>query len=486
MTVLGNTAARGTAITLAVQGLRFVVQTTSLVLLARLLTPEDFGLVAMVTAISGMAELVRDFGLSLAAVQAKDITAAERTNLFWANLGIGSLCAVAVAAATPLIVLLYAQPAIAPIVLAVAGVFVVSGASTQFRAELTRSLRFGALATADISAQILAVGLAIVLAVLGFGFWAIVAQLIAVAVLTLVFAVTACPWRPGLPRRGVSLRRFFRFGGGVLGTQLLAYGTKQIDNVAIGAVWGAAPLGLYSRAYQLLMTPLAQINAPMTGIALPVLSRVQHDDAMFHRYLAKAQLVGCYVTATALAVCAGLADPIVAVLFGPRWAGVAPLFGVLAAGGVFRAVSQICYWIYLARGRTGAQFRLYLVLRPIMIVIILAGLPWGPLGVAITVSVAFAIDWLATVWHVGRVTGVSRRMLLLNPLTAIFFFGAPCATAAYLTTWLVDPAPLQLALGLLAAAATAALSYLLVPPVRADLMTVFAVAARAVRRPARR
>ena len=224
----------------------------------------------------------------------------------------------------------------------------------------------------------------------------------------------------------MSIARFFRFGGGVLGTQLLAYGAKNVDNVAIGAVWGAAPLGLYSRAYQLLMTPLNQINAPLTQVALPVLSRVQDDDVAFHRYLAKAQLVGSYVTATALTVCAGLAGPLVEVLFGPRWAGVAPLFALLAVGGVFRAVSQICYWIYLARGRPGAQFRLYLVLRPIMIVIILAGLPWGPAGVAAAVSVAFAVDWLASVWHVGRTTGVDRRMLLANSLRAIVLFSVPC------------------------------------------------------------
>src|SRR4029079_15892650 len=122
----------------------------------------------------------------------------------------------------------------------------------------------------------------------------------------LLVNIVSCRWRPGLYRRSVSIRRFFRYGGGLGGTQLLSYATTHIHNRAIVGVWGAGPLGLHSRAYQLLMTPLNQINAPLTSVALPVLSRVQDDDVAFDRYLRRAQVVGCYATATVFAVCAGL------------------------------------------------------------------------------------------------------------------------------------------------------------------------------------
>lgn len=482
MTTLGDAAARGTGVTLSVQAVRFVLQTCSLVLLARVLTPTDFGIVAMVTAVTGAAELVRDFGLSLAAIQAKDLSDAERTNLFWANLGIGTACCAFVVLATPLIVGLYGEPRLTPIILAVAGVFIVSGANTQFRAELSRNLRFLALSGADILGQALGIAVAITLALLGFGYWAIVVQLIVVAVTTLIVNVVVCRWRPGLPRRSVPLGRFFRFGGGVLGTQLLAYLTKNIDNIAIGAYSGAYQLGIYSRGYQLVMTPLSQINAPLTAVALPVLARVQDDDETYGRYLGKAQLVGAYVTATLLAVCGGLAVPLVDVLFGAAWRDVAPILALLAVGGVFRAVSQICYWVYLSQGLTGAQFRLYLVIRPIMIVIILAGLPWGPVGVAATCSVAFLLEWLASLWAVGRVARVDSRMLLRNSLRAILLVSLPCGVVAYLGTLLVNGPVAELAVGLVGVVTVLGLVVAAVPAIRADIVTLASFGRRAAGR----
>ena len=478
---LGDAAARGTGVTLATQATRALLQFGSVVVLARLLTPEDFGLVAMVTAVVGIADLLRDFGLSSAAVQSPHLDDAERTNLFWANLGLGMACALLAVAAQPLIVAGYGEPRLAPIVLALAGVFVVTGATTQFRSDLIRRMRFGAIAAADVAAQLVGIAVAVALAVAGAGLWAIVAQQATVALAGLAGTVLAASWWPGLPRRQVSIRRFFRFGAGLLGTQSIAYATKNVDNVALGAVWGAAPLGLYSRAYQLLMMPLNQINAPMTGVALPVLSRVQQDEATFARYLARAQLVACYVTATVFAVAAALADPLVLVLFGPRWEQVGPIFAVLALGGIFRAVAQIAYWIFLARGKTGAQLRQDLVLRPIMIGLILAGLPWGPIGVAIGHSVGAFGYWLATLVHVGRVCAVDTRPLLRNAVRAVALVSLPCGLAALAATTLPVSAALQLAAGVLAAGLYLALAGLALPAVRTDLQAVLGLARRAVR-----
>jgi polysaccharide transporter, PST family len=444
-----------------------------------LLTPADFGLVAMVTAVIGVADLLRDFGLSSAAIQSRTLTEDERSNLFWANLGLGTACTLGAMAATPLIVAGYRQPGLAPVVLVLALTFTINGANTQYRADLARRMRFAALSGAEIIAQASGISVAILLAATGAGVWAIVWQQIAVAVVTLFINVLNVRWRPGLPRRGVSLRRFFRFGGGLLGTQLIAYATKNVDNVALGAVWGATPLGWYNRAYQRLMMPLNQINAPMTNVALPVLSRVQHDDATFQRYLAKAQLVACYLTSTLFAVAAGLAVPLVSVLFGPRWSPVAPIFAVLAIGGIFRAVAQIAYWIFLARGRTGAQLRQDLVLRPFIVLAILAGLPWGPLGVAVGHSAAFFIYWLATLWYVGRVTGTPVRPLVVNAARSVLLVGAPSGAVAYLITYLPLAAPVQLLLGVTAAGLWILLVAVAVPRVRADLRVLMDFSRRA-------
>jgi polysaccharide transporter, PST family len=479
---LGDRAAQGTGVTLAAQLVRAMLQFGSVVVLVRLLTPEDFGLLAMVTSVIGIADLVRDFGLSSAAIRSRDLSEAEKTNLFWANLGLGTACAVGAVAAQPLIVAAYGEPRIAPVIVAMAGVFVLSGANTQFRADLYRSMRFGRVSASDLLAQLCGIAVAVCFAVGGFGLWALVAQQLTVAAVALTVNVANVSWRPGLPRRGVSLARFFRFGSGLLGTQAIAYVTKNADNVALGAQWGAATLGLYSRAYQLLMMPLNQINAPMTNVALPVLSRVQEDQATFQRYLSRAQLVACYATATVFAVAAGLADPLVLVLFGRDWAGVAPIFAVLAVGGIFRAVAQIAYWIFLARDLTRKQLQQDLVLRPLMVGMILAGLPWGAVGVAAGHSVAFFLYWIATLVYAGRVARVDTRPLFATAIRAVGLVSVPCGVVAWTATLLPLPPPAQLLAGLAAVAAYLAAAGALLPGVRSNLLDVLAFAKRAAGR----
>ncbi|BDZ45924.1 oligosaccharide flippase family protein [Naasia aerilata] len=479
---LGDSAARGTGVTLLGQAVRVLLQFASTVILARLLTPEDFGLIAMVAAVIGISELIRDFGLSSAAIQAKNVTDDERTNLFWVNTGLGVLSSVVVILISPLIVLLYGEPRLVPIVAAMSTTFVFSGINTQFKADLTRSLRFGLLTGIETAGVVGGFVLGITGAILGWSYWAIVVQQVSTVAIACLLNVAASRWKPGLPKRSVSIRRFVKFGLGVLGTQTISYVTKNVDNVAIGAVWGASPLGLYDRAYQLLMTPLNQINAPMTRVALPILSRVHEQRDVFARYLQRSQLVGAYLTATVFAVAAGLSVPLVLVLFGPKWTGVAPIFAALAVGGMLRAIAQISYWIYLATGRTGAQLRMFLAVRPFMILIILAGLPWGPFGVAIGSTVAYALHWVVSLWRVGVVTGVDTRPLFANAIRTIVTISIPCGVLAWLGTLIPAPSIVQLLAGLGFALVYVVLAALLLPFVRADVEVVLSFARRMVGR----
>lgn len=483
---LGDVAARGTAITLLLQVVRFVVQFGSVVVLARLLVPEDFGLVAMVTAVIGFADLVRDLGLSTATMQSPTLTRDERTNLFWANLGIGLLCSVVVVLATPLVVMLYDEPRLTPIVLALSAVFVLSGFTTQFRAGLARDMRFKALGLSELGAQVVSTSLAVVLAATGFGVWALVVQQVTNAVLVAVVCAAVAGWWPGRPRRDVSIRRFLRFGVGVFGTESIGYVTKNVDNVAIGAAFGATSLGLYSRAYQLMRMPLIQINAPMNNVVLPVLRHVQHDDVAFMSYLRKSQLVLTYVTTVIFALSAGLAEPIVLVLFGERWRGVIPILAVLAVGGVFRAIAAIPWWAYLARGKSGALFRQRLVTGTLSTVAILAGLPWGAVGVAAGVTVGALAAWLVGLWHVGRVTDLDTRPLRRHGLVVMLVVGLPCGATSFLGSLVPVPSFAQLVLGSAFAALYLGAAYLVLPSVRRDLDVTVSFARRAVARRAHR
>lgn len=472
MTDLGRSAARGASIALATQGTKFTLQLLSLVVLSRLLSPSDFGLVAMVTAIIGVAEILRDFGLSSAAVQAKDVSDDERTNLFWANVGIGAACTLVLLLATPVIVRLYDQRALAGIVISLSWLFIVSGANTQFRAELTRNLRFRALATTDIAAQAAGVACAIVVALIGGGYWAIVTQQVVLVVASLVANVAQCSWRPGWPRRHVSVRRFLRYGGGLMGMQVLGYTTNNIDNVAIGAVWGSDALGLYSRAYQLLLVPLNQVSDALTRVVLPVLSRVQDQPETYDRYIRRAQLVSYYLFGTGFALAAGLSVPVVRIILGPQWAEAAPIFAVLALGGIFRGFAQLTYWIVLSKALTGSQFVIYVLIRPFMIGLILAGLPFGPVGVAVGHSIAFAVEWAVSLVWVCRRGRMPLRPLLQAPLRSLLLVSAPAGLLAWAGTHVTAHPVLQLVCGLVPAALWVALVVALVPKEREDARMV--------------
>ena len=482
MAGLGRVAARGAGVTIGSQGIRFVLQIGSLAVLSRLLTPAEVGLVAMVTAVLGVAEIIRDFGLSSAAIQSPTLSFAERSNLFWINLSIGAACTVIAVVSAPLLALLYDQPEVVPIVFALAGLFLVSGANTQYRADLSRDLRFGALAVTDVLAQVLSVSVAITAAVKGLGAWSVVLQQVTFVVSTFVINAIQCRWRPQRPDRSVPMGRFIRFGSHLLGTNLMGFAVNNVDNIAIGVVWGPGPLGLYSRAYQLLQVPLQQINAPLSRVVLPVLSRVQADQQVFQRYFQRFQLAICYSLGLGFALLAGIAYPLVHLLLGTAWWGAAPILAVLALGGVFKGIDSANYHVWVAKGLTGRLLKFYAVTRPLMILVILAGLPWGPVGVAAGHLVAAVAHWTVGLAYVSRLSGLKRAPLFAQSVRTLFLVILPAGVLARIGAGLPGPAAAQVALGLGLGLLWTVLATRYVTPLRRDVGPVVSVLVASVRR----
>ncbi|ROR73342.1 lipopolysaccharide biosynthesis protein [Bogoriella caseilytica] len=475
---LGSRASRGASTTMLWQLLRIATQLAGIVLLARLLAPEAFGLIAMVLSLVGIGEILRDFGLTSAAVQARRLDAEQKSNLFWINAGIGGLLTVVVFLAAPAIARLYGHPELTDLARALSLTFVLNGISAQFRAELNRRMRFLALNVVDTLPAMAGLICASVIAYLTESVWALVAQHLVTAVAGVVLVVAVARWWPGLPSRAGHVGSLMRFGGGVLGTQAVAYVTKNVDNVAIGLVWGAGPLGLYSRAYQLLMAPIVQLLAPMTRVALPVLSRLQDERGRFMAFLRRGQLVGSLIAGTVYALVIGLAQPIVLIVFGTEWVDIAPIVQALAFGGIFRALNQVAYWAYLGLGLSGHQFRFYLATQPVIVLFLLAGLPWGPLGVAIGHSIAYALNWFAALWWCGRVTGLNFAPLVRDGLRSTVTVTLPIAALGLGAVALIANPFGAVAVGVLLAAAWLTLTYLCFPPTRTDIRHVFDVIKR--------
>lgn len=405
---LGGKAIRGASATLIGQGVRVFILLASTVVLARLLTPSDFGLFAIVISFIAFGELCRDFGLSSAASRAVEISSGQKSNLLWINFGLGAcLCFVTYILAAP-IAYLFDQSAIENVLKALSITFILSGFATQFRAEINRKLKFRQLAFMDTVPAV--VGLLGALAyawAVAPTYWVLVVQQVATTLTATILAVVLSGWWPGMPSRHSSIRYFLKYGLGVMGTQGIAYFTKNADNLALGYFSGPAALGIYSRAYQLLMMPLNQIAAPLTRVAVPVLTRVTGDAGRFERYLQSGQLVGGMGLGLLYAVGLGFANALVPLIFGPGWEAMIPVFQILAVGGIFRGLNQITFWAFLAKGETAAQFRLYAVCQPMIVILMLSGLPWGPIGVAAGHSIGYMIFWMISVWWCSRLLSTS-------------------------------------------------------------------------------
>lgn len=430
---LATKAARGGAITLASQLIKIFILLGSTIVLGRLLTPTDFGYVAMVVAVVGVGEVLRDFGLSMAALQAKSLSKAQQSNLFWINSLIGLiLFLIAYFAAEPIAVF-YGEPHLADITEVMSITFLAGGLATQFKVSINRELRFASLALIDIVPTVIGFAVAVAIALAGGGYWALVFQYTSLPVIALLIAILCANWLPGMPKRA-PMKHLLSFGLSFAATQLISYATRNVDSIIIGRVQGAVQLGAYDRAYQLVMMPINQINTPMSRVAVPVLARVADEPERYEKYLRRSQLVSIYVTATIFSILCGMGDKIVVFVLGSQWEQAGTILQILSAGAVFRSLVQICYWVYMSKGLAKKQLHYFLVSQPILALFIVGGIFWGAEGVAAAHSIGFAVYWVASILWMGRVTGVKAWPLLKDASRAVIVLCAPAGVLAFLAS----------------------------------------------------
>lgn len=480
---LGRSAARGASITVVGQILRMLTQLAGVIVLSRLLVPGDFGLIAMLVAVIGIGEVLRDFGLANAAIQARIVTAQQRANLLWLNTALGTAVGSLVLLAAPAIASFYGEPLLVPAAQLLSLTFLLNGIAAQYRADLTRRLRFLALFAADVLPVVVALVVAIVLAVVGLGFWALVWQQIAVAAAGLIIAVLVGRWLPRLPRRTDGMMPFISYGLHLSLAQLVAYVSRNADYVILGYRFGPESTGYYNRAFDLVINPLNQINAPSSKVAVPILSRLQDDPARFDRFLLTGQRVMLMAAAPALVLGACLAYPLVEAILGARWLPAAPLVQVLALAAISRVASYATYWIALSRGATRISLYVNLVSAPILIGAVLIGSIWGAIGVAWGFAAASFVAWfISLAWYSRAVHAPGLRMLV--SAVAVFSMSLLPAVGCLVTIWSLPSMNewTQIVVGVVVFGAIWAIQALIIPQYRGDLRTVVAAVSMAWRR----
>lgn len=468
---LGRRTARGAMVTLGGQAIRMTIQIGGVVVLAHMLSPHDYGLLAMVLTVVGVGDLFRDFGLSSAAIQATTLSRHQRDNLFWLNTAIGAVLMLATFLAAPLLANLYGEPDLVGIARLLSVTFLLNGLATQYRAGLTRHMQFAKLAAIDIAGPAVALVAAVLLALNGVGYEALVVQQLTTAAVLLAGAVVAGRWLPGLPRRHVPMRGLLKFGWNLLGTQLVGYASNNVDSLVIGVRFGSVSLGLYNRAFSLLMQPLTQLRAPTTTVALPVLSRLRGEPERFGEFVRRGQLALAYTLVAGLSLVIAAAEPLTDILLGPQWTGVIPLIRLLAAAGMFQTLAYVGYWVYLATGLTGVLLRYTFVSAAIRITCVVVGSTWGVVGVAAGYAVAPMLAWPLSLWWLSRHTPVPLAALLRGALRTLAAFGA-CAGVGWYVSTLVDGSWVALVSAVGASLAFFALVWLVVPVIRRDVREV--------------
>lgn len=395
---------RGGAATMFAQGTKFLLHMGSTIVLARLLTPQDFGIVAMVTAVTNFAMMFKDMGLSMATVQRAEIDQAQISTLFWINAAIGATLAVLTAALAPAVAWFYGEPRLTFITLALAGAFIFGGLTVQHQALLRRHMRFIVLAAIEVVGLLVGVLTAIIAAWRGAGYWSLVLMQLTMAGTIALGVWAASSWRPGWPRQRSGVRSMLTFGRNIISFRMVNYFARNSDKILLGRFHGSGVLGLYSKAYGLLMLPISQITGPLTSVAMPVLSRIQDDPKRYTSYYTKLILLLSFISMPMTVFLAVCSKSIIHLLLGEQWLGASRIFQILAITAFIQPVWSTVGVVLLSLGQSG-RFLTFGIFNSSLVVLSFAvGVRWGAIGVASAYAVASYLVLFPSLWYCFRLT----------------------------------------------------------------------------------
>jgi PST family polysaccharide transporter len=404
----GSAVRSGMAWTLGGQWAGYGVQLISTAILARLISPSDFGLFGEALTVTAFATQLQTLGLSQAVIQRAKLTHGQMSNLFWVNVGAGTLLTLLVAAVAPAVSVFYHNPPLTAVTATVSLTFLIYGFAVQHSALMARRMKFRAIALRSLTPRIVAAAAAVIAAaVFNAGYWALVVQQIVGAVCTTIFVWTAIDWRPGRPRRGTGVRALLKFGVGVSIANLFYYFSGNADNILVGRFLGTGPLGLYSRAYNLFLVPLRQIHGPMGNVVQPVMSAIYSEPDRYRQFYRRTLSGITVVGMPAVVFLAVMSRRLIEVLLGERWVGAADAFRFLAIAGFLQMITRTFGWLFTTSGRSKAMAIWAATTTPLTVLAFVCGLHWGISGVAAAYAISQLAFILPGVWWSQRGTPVT-------------------------------------------------------------------------------
>lgn len=376
---------------LAAQAGLVAVNFAVVVTLARLLAPAAFGLLAMTTVITGFAALFSDIGFGAALIQRPQLDETHRSSVFWLSLAIGCGLMLVTAAASPLVAMFFHEPVLVGLTALASLDFLLTSLTVVHRATLRRALRFRPLATIDLAAVTGGGAVAIALASLGAGVWSLIAWPLVAGVVRVVLLWRAAGWRPSRVFDRAAIRELFGFGRNLLGFNVVNYWIRNTDKLLVGRFLAAGALGLYTRAYALMLMPLGLITRALGNVMFPAMAEIQHD---------RTRVARIYLRTTRAVSLAGfplmiglfvVADDFVAALFGPKWMGMVGIVRLFCVAGLLESIGSLNGNLYMSQGRADLMFRVGAIVGVLSVAAMTVGLLWGLTGVAVAYTVYAAL-----------------------------------------------------------------------------------------------
>jgi O-antigen/teichoic acid export membrane protein len=403
---LRRTAVRGAGVSIVGQAGNFAVQMASVVILARLLTPADFGIVTMVTTFS---LLFRSFGMNgfvELVMQREELSASLASNLFWIDLGIGTLLTLAFAGSGPLLALFYHSPAVARVAEGMSLTIVIGCLGWIHQGLLQRAMQFRTIAIINFVGQVVLVVVSITLAIAGWHYWALVWGIVTQSAVTAAGTWLVCRWIPSRPGVASGTGSGFKFAMNVYAHFAFSYSTRNTDNLLVGWRFGAPALGLYKKAYDLFVLAETQLLAPLSAVAVSTLSRVSRDRDQFQRYFLQAISVLALLGMGVGADLALVGKDLIRLLLGPGWDEAGRIFTLFGPGIGVMLLYNTHGWIHLSIGRPERWFRWALMEFVCTASLFVLALHWGPSGIALAWTLSYFLLMFPGFWYAGKPIGL--------------------------------------------------------------------------------
>jgi len=375
----------------ASQALRLLLTILSSIVIARLLSPDDYGVVAMAGPVIGFITMFQDLGLSAATIQKEKITNAESNALFWINLLASIAIALMLLLVAPITAWFYGDVRAGYITGASALTVLINGCSMQQSALLNRHMRFGLLSVIDVANALVTFIVAAATALILHSYWALYfGTLVGVSVQTMMIWRFS-HWRPSKNMALAKAKEMARFGGHVTGSNLLNFFVRNADNVIIARFDGAAMLGLYDRSYKLMMLPVQNLNAPVTRLLMPMLSRMINEPERYRSTFLFSVWTIMLALAPGVAIATALSNRLMPFLLGENWSAAGPIFFWLGLAGLVQPVANMTGVLFLTTGETARMMRWGVFSALVTIIGFFVGLQWGAIGVAASLFVTVLI-----------------------------------------------------------------------------------------------